>query len=75
MKISAQVMMASCRRNPLVIPMKTPFVIPANAGNQRHAMQNRLGPGVRRGDELTMTLERAKQLLQVQAGFGGPYNA
>ncbi|MBX9810153.1 MAG: hypothetical protein K2Y16_00875 [Burkholderiales bacterium] len=22
-----------------------------------------------------MTLERAKQLLQVQAGFGGPYNA
>ncbi|MDP2240874.1 MAG: hypothetical protein Q8K18_12025 [Burkholderiales bacterium] len=22
-----------------------------------------------------MTLERAKQLLQIQAGFGGPYNA
>jgi len=22
-----------------------------------------------------MTLDRAKQLLQVQAGFGGPYNA
>ncbi len=22
-----------------------------------------------------MTLERAKQLLEVQAGFGGPYNA
>ena len=22
-----------------------------------------------------MTLERAKELLQIQAGFGGPYNA
>jgi len=45
-------MIPSCWRNPLVIPVKTPFVIPANAGNQRHAVRNRLDPGVRRGDEL-----------------------